>query len=69
MSRFVFYLRTKEGRIEHLENMITEGTKSILGSYQYEEVLIDFPEPLVFWANDEGVSVGLAPLVSTGVSP
>ncbi len=48
MSRFVFYLRTKEGRIERLENMITEGTKSILGSYQYEEVLIDFPEPLVF---------------------
>jgi hypothetical protein len=67
MSRFVFYLRTREGHIERLGNMITEGTRSILGSYQYEEPLTGFPEHTVFWANDEGVSVGLALLVPTGL--
>lgn len=65
MSEFVFYLRTEEGRIERLGNMVTVTSESILGSYQYEEVLIDFPEPIVFWANEKGVSVGIAPLISS----
>ena len=65
MSEFVFYLRTEEGRIERLGNMVTVTSESILGSYQCVEVLTDFPEPVVFWANEEGVSVGIAPLISS----
>jgi hypothetical protein len=65
MSKFVFYLRTKEGHIERLGNMIAIGPESLLDSYQYEESLIDFPEPAVFWASDEGSSMGMAPLTAS----
>ena len=34
MSKFVFYLRTKEGHIERLGNMIAVGPKSLLYSGQ-----------------------------------
>ena len=63
MPEFVFYLQNQEGQIERLGNMITVTSESILGSYQYVEVLTDFPESVVFWANEKGVSVGIAPLV------
>ena len=65
MSKFVFYLRTKEGHIERLGNMIAIGPASLLGFYQYKEPLIDFPEPAVFWASDEGTSMGMAPLTAS----
>ena len=65
MTKFVFYVRTQEGKIQRLGNMITDTSESILASYRYEEVLIDFPEPLVFWANGKGLSVGIAPLISS----
>jgi hypothetical protein len=65
MSKFIFYLRTAEGHIERLGNMIAIGPESILDSYQYEEPLMDFPEPIVFWASEEGSSMGMAPLISS----
>ena len=39
MTKFVFYLRTQEGNIQRLDNMITDTSESILASYRYEEVL------------------------------
>ncbi len=65
MSQFVFYLRTEEGYFERLGNMILIGPDALLDSYQYEEHLIDFPETSIFWARDEGASVGIARLATS----
>ena len=64
MPRFVFYLRSQRGDIERLGNVTALGPDRLLGSYQHKELLVDFPEPIVFWASDEGSTVGIAPLQS-----
>lgn len=64
MSKHVTYLRTFEGNIERLPNAITQLGNS-LHPYQYEETLVGWPESKVYWANDRGPAVGLAPLDAT----
>ncbi len=63
MGEYVFYMRTDEGHLERLGNMIVIGHNSLLGSYEYEEALVNFPEFTVFWANEQGSSVGIAPII------
>lgn len=62
MYKFVFYLRTEEGHIKRLENMAVIGTIDFLSSYQYPQPLSGFPESAVFWAKEEGLSMGIAVL-------
>ncbi|PTR16079.1 hypothetical protein C8R31_10293 [Nitrosospira sp. Nsp2] len=64
MSKYVTYLRTLEGNIERLPN----ATATQLGPYHYEETLVGWPESKVYWANDRGPAVGLAPLDATSRS-
>ncbi|PTR05371.1 hypothetical protein C8R32_12335 [Nitrosospira sp. Nsp5] len=63
MPKYVFYLRAQEGNIERLGNIIVNRPDgALLGSYEHEEPLIDFPETIVFWASKVGPSMGIAPL-------
>ncbi|WON73903.1 hypothetical protein [Nitrosospira sp. Is2] len=64
MSKYVTYLRTLEGNIERLPKAVT----TQLGPYHYEETLVGWPESKVYWANDRGPAVGLAPLDATSRS-
>ena len=61
MSTHVTYLRTVDGNIERLHNAITTQGNS-LHPYHYEETLVGWPESKVYWANDRGPAVGLAPM-------
>ena len=61
MTQYIFYLRTKEGAIQRLPNIIV-GPIRLLGTYEYEETITDFPELVVRWANKTGCSVGIANL-------
>ena len=62
MSNYVTYLRTREGSIERLPNAITTQLDNSLHPYDYEEALVGWPESKVYWANDRGPAVGLAPM-------
>jgi hypothetical protein len=64
MANFVYYLRNTEGGIERLSNVIAIGPTGLLGGYKHEEQITGFPEPIVFWATNEGSTVGVAPLGS-----
>jgi hypothetical protein len=68
MSKYVTYLRTLEGNIERLPNAITTQLGNSLQPYNYEETLVGWPESKVYWANDRGPAVGLAPLEATSRS-
>lgn len=58
MPKYVFYMRAEEGNIERLGDIIVDRPDgALLGSYEQ----IDFPETAVFWANELGSSVGIAP--------
>ena len=60
MAHFVYYLRNTEGCIERLSNVIAIGPTGLLGGYKHEEQITGFPEPTVFWASNEGSTVGMA---------
>ena len=63
MPKYVFYIRTQEGNIERLGNIIVDRPEgALLGAYAHEEPLMDFPETAVFWASELGLSMGIAPL-------
>ena len=62
MRTYVFYHRTLKGSIERLANLISDHP-DLRGSYNHEESLVDFPETTVFWAEAEGESLGVAPVV------
>jgi hypothetical protein len=64
MANFVYYLRNTDGCIERLSNVIAVGPTGLLGGYKHEEQITGFPEPTVFWASNEGSTVGVAPLGS-----
>jgi hypothetical protein len=64
MAHFVYYLRNTEGGIERLSNVIATGPAGLIGGYKHEEQITGFPEPTVFWASNEGSTVGVAPLGS-----
>lgn len=60
------YIRTKEGDIERMNNIISNRacdpreTYGSLAPYVHEEELVGFPESVVLWENSTGPSVGLA---------
>ena len=63
MTKYIFYLRTNHGDIERLEHLITSPIEGLLGTYKYQQALENFPETTVFWDNEKGVSVGIAPII------
>lgn len=63
MGKYVTYLRTPDGNIERQPDAIVMRSDS-LDPYMHEETLVGWPEPKVYWANDRGPAVGLAPLGS-----
>lgn len=64
MSEYVFYLRTEEGHIQRLSNIIATPRDGLLSDYTYKQTLINFPETTVFWASELGATIGIAPLIS-----
>ncbi|SEP36906.1 hypothetical protein SAMN05216316_2652 [Nitrosovibrio sp. Nv6] len=61
LKKYVLYIRNKAGSVER------KGFATFLCywsqvPYVYEEVLVEWPEKKVFWANDEGPSIGMAPM-------
>ncbi|MBA4141733.1 MAG: hypothetical protein H0X43_01755 [Nitrosospira sp.] len=70
MSRYAVYIRTKEGNIERMKNVICgyplvrQAPYGALAPYMHEEPLEGFPESLVLWAASKGPTVGIAPLNS-----
>lgn len=68
MMSYAVYIRTREGYIERMRNIIshlphiTRPLSQSSNPYVYEEALVGFPEPMVFWATSTGPSVGIAPL-------
>jgi hypothetical protein len=44
--------------------VIAIGPTGLLGGYKHEEQITGFPESTVFWASNEGSTVGVAPLGS-----
>ena len=68
MPSYAVYIRTKEGYIERMKNVvshlppITRSPSGISNSYVHEEPLVGFPESTVLWAVRTGPSVGIAPL-------
>lgn len=61
MHRYVPYIRTKEGHIERIDFAIFSSDKPV-DTYPYEEALVGWPEPQVFWKKEEGPSIGVAPI-------
>ena len=64
MSKYAIYIRTKEGYIERMRNVISNRPDGALAPYVHEESLAGFPEPTVFWVTHVGPSIGIAPLDS-----
>ena len=68
MPSYAVYIRTSEGYIERMKNIISHlphiarPLSENSNPYVYEEALVGFPEPMVFWATSTGPSVGIAPL-------
>jgi hypothetical protein len=64
--KYAVYIRTKEGYIERMNNIISnlacdpKETYGSLAPYVYEEELVGFPESVVHWEKSTGPSVGLA---------
>jgi hypothetical protein len=68
MFEYAVYVRTEEGYIERMNNIISNlayDPREIYGSlapYVHEEELVSFPESVVLWENSTGPSVGIAPI-------
>ena len=68
MFRYAVYIRTKEGYITRMDNVISNlaydprETYGSLAPYVHEEELVAFPESVVLWENSTGPSVGIAPI-------
>lgn len=70
MSRYIVYVRTAEGHIMRMNNVVygfqhaVEGSYGAMAPYTHEEPLEGFPESVVLWATSMGPAVGIAPLAS-----
>jgi hypothetical protein len=64
MAKCVTYIRDVEGKIERKPNAITSCPDDNMDPYFFEEPLVGFPETKVYWANQVGPSVGIAPTAS-----
>jgi hypothetical protein len=65
MGKYITYLRTLDGNIERKPDAVVMHSDDSLKPYMHEETLVGWPESKVYWANDRGPSVGLAPLSSS----
>jgi hypothetical protein len=67
MVEYAVYIRTEEGYIERMNNVISNlpydprETYGSLGPYAHEEEFLGFPESVVLWENSTGPSVRIAP--------
>jgi hypothetical protein len=70
VSRYIVYVRTKEGYILRMNNVVygsrhdVEDSYGAMTPYTHEEPLEGFPESIVLWAASIGPTVGIAPLAS-----
>ncbi|PTR16478.1 hypothetical protein C8R31_102493 [Nitrosospira sp. Nsp2] len=68
MPSYAVYIRTKEGHIERMKNVVSHlplvarTHSGASNTYVHEESLVGFPESMVLWAASTGPSVGIAPL-------
>jgi hypothetical protein len=68
MSRYTVYVRTEEGYILRMNNVVYGSHHAMEDSwrattpYIHEEPLEGFPESVVRWAASAGAAVGIAPL-------
>lgn len=68
MFRYIVYVRTEEGYILRMNNVIygslhdVEDSCGAMTPYTHEEPLEGFPESIVRWATSAGPAVGIAPL-------
>jgi acyl-CoA reductase-like NAD-dependent aldehyde dehydrogenase len=68
MFEYAVYVRTKEGYVERMNNIIynfpydPQEAYGSLAPYVHEEKLVGFPESVVLWENTIGPSVGIAPI-------
>jgi hypothetical protein len=75
MFEYAVYVRTEEGYIERMDNVISNlpydprGAYGSLSPYVHEEALDGFPELVVLWKNSTGPSVGIAPINADSKSP
>jgi hypothetical protein len=66
MVEYAVYIRTEEGYIERMNNVISNlpydprETYGSLVPYVHEEELLGFPESVVLWENSTGPSVRIA---------
>ena len=70
MSRYIVYVRTEEGYIMRMNNVVygvqppLKDSYGAMAPYTHEEPLEGFPESIVLWATSAGPAVGIAPLAS-----
>lgn len=75
MFEYAVYVRTEEGYVKRMDNVIShlpydpQGPYGSLSPYVHEEELVGFPESVVLWKNSTGPSVGIAPINAGGDSP
>ncbi|SFH25295.1 hypothetical protein SAMN05216299_10415 [Nitrosospira sp. Nsp14] len=68
MPSYAVYIRTKEGHVERMKNVVSHlphiarSSPGTSNPYVHEEPLVGFPESTVLWAARTGPSVGIAPL-------
>lgn len=62
MNKYIFYLRDQEGTIQRMTNLIVAPPEGLMGIYKHDQSLENFPEKTVFWENEKGFSIGIAPL-------
>jgi hypothetical protein len=68
MPSYAVYIRTKEGYIERMKNVVShlphivQPLSGTSNPYVFEEPLVGFPESMVFWATSTGPSIGIAHL-------
>lgn len=71
MFEYAVYVRTEEGYIKRMDNVISNlpYDPGSLSPYVHEEELVGFPESVVLWKNSTGPSVGIAPISADTNSP
>ena len=62
MPAFAIYVRTEEGLVRRHREMAHYLPGFLDHPYVHEEQLIDWPESKVFWAEETGPTMGLAPV-------
>ena len=69
MFEYAVYIRTEEGYIERMKNVISNllydarAPYGSLSPYVHEEELVGFPESVVLWEAGTRPSVGIAPII------